>query len=215
MKIAPLLPCPRVCRRLPGCYTLPTQAAIHLDSELPRETVLLPIAGRLRSSAEASGVKLEIITGSLEGHPRLAGRAIRSTAAPDHPEGHVLSIGQGGILIHYREAGGLRAAVATLRQLLREHGRRGRGRGRFHRHHRTGRRLRLGHLHRFGRERVLLGLRCRDLCGDARRRRALRTDGHGDACGPDDHRSGLHEAAARADTGQPQVQVSERPGRLT
>jgi hypothetical protein len=108
---------------LPGFYYLPGQAVLHLDSELPGETVLLPVAERLRSSAEASGVKLEVITGSPE-HPRLAGRAIRSMAAPNHPEGYALRIDQGGIQIHYREAGGLRAAVATLRQLMREHGRR-------------------------------------------------------------------------------------------
>jgi hypothetical protein len=42
---------------------------------------------------------------------------------PDHPEGYTLTISKSGIEIHFRENGGLRAAMATLRQLLREYGR--------------------------------------------------------------------------------------------
>jgi hexosaminidase len=38
-------------------------------------------------------------------------------------EGYTLTIDQRGVCIEYREVGGLRAAVATLRQLLREYGR--------------------------------------------------------------------------------------------
>jgi len=44
--------------------------------------------------------------------------------APNHPEGYALTISKTGIEIAYRETGGLRAASATLRQLLREYGRR-------------------------------------------------------------------------------------------
>jgi hexosaminidase len=43
---------------------------------------------------------------------------------PNHPEGYVLTISPGGIEILFRETGGLRAAAATLRQLLRQYGRR-------------------------------------------------------------------------------------------
>jgi hypothetical protein len=50
--------------------------------------------------------------------------AIRSEAAPDHPEGYSLAIDPRGIRIEYRQVPGLRAAVATLRQLRREYGRR-------------------------------------------------------------------------------------------
>ena len=50
--------------------------------------------------------------------------AVRSKAAPDHPEGYSLTINQHGVRIEYRETGGLLAAGATLRQLLREYGRR-------------------------------------------------------------------------------------------
>jgi len=118
-----LLPCPRSIKRQPGFYTLPPRAVLHLDAGLPRDTVLLPLSARLQSAAAASGVALEVVTGPPE-HPRLAIRAIQSTAAPDHAEGYALMIGAGGVTIHYRQEGGLRAAVATLRQLLRGHGRR-------------------------------------------------------------------------------------------
>ena len=107
----------------PGFYHLPRQAVLHLDAGLPRETVLLPLAERLQSAAEDAGVELELVTGPAA-HPRLAIRAIQSRAAPAHPEGYALNVESKGIIIHYREEGGLRAAVATLRQLLREHGRR-------------------------------------------------------------------------------------------
>jgi hypothetical protein len=94
-----------------------------LEAGLPRDQVLLPIAARLQSAAEGIGVRLEVVTGPPE-HPRLAMRAIQSTAAPDHAEGYGLIIDAQGVTIHYRQEGGLRAAVATLRQLMREHGRR-------------------------------------------------------------------------------------------
>jgi hypothetical protein len=47
-----------------------------------------------------------------------------SPKAPDNPEGYSLTIDRRGVRIEYRETGGLRAAGATLRQLLREYGRR-------------------------------------------------------------------------------------------
>jgi hexosaminidase len=51
-------------------------------------------------------------------------KAVRSQAAPAHGEGYALMIDRHGVRIEYREAGGLRAAQATLRQLRREYGRR-------------------------------------------------------------------------------------------
>lgn len=48
----------------------------------------------------------------------------RGGRAPNHPEGYTLAIDRKGIRIEVQAAGGLRAAVATLRQLLREYGRR-------------------------------------------------------------------------------------------
>jgi hexosaminidase len=50
-------------------------------------------------------------------------KVVRANSAPDHPEGYALAISKTGIEISFRETGGLRAATATLRQLLREHGR--------------------------------------------------------------------------------------------
>jgi hexosaminidase len=118
-----LLPYPRSLRRLPGFYVLPRRAVLHLDPGLPRDRVLLPIAARLKSAAAEVGVELEVVTGPAE-HPRLAIRALQSTEAPTQAEGYALIINADGVTIHYRHEGGLRAAVATLRQLLREHGQR-------------------------------------------------------------------------------------------
>jgi hypothetical protein len=96
---------------------------LHLDAGLPRDAVLLPVAERIRAVGEEIGVEVEVVTGPPK-HPRLAIRAFQSTAAPDHPEGYTLIIGPRGVVLHYRETGGLRAGVATLRQLLRQYGRR-------------------------------------------------------------------------------------------
>ena len=123
MKRLNLLPYPRSLSCQPGSYTLPPRAVLHLDAGLPRDTVLLPTAARLQSAAAGIGVELEVVTGP-PAHPRLAMRAIQSTVAPDHAEGYTLIVGAHGITLHYRQEGGLRAGVATLRQLLREYGRR-------------------------------------------------------------------------------------------
>ncbi|MEJ0089878.1 MAG: glycoside hydrolase family 20 zincin-like fold domain-containing protein [Limisphaerales bacterium] len=50
-------------------------------------------------------------------------RVVRTNTAPNHPEGYALTVSKKGIGISFRETGGLRAASATLRQLLREYGR--------------------------------------------------------------------------------------------
>lgn len=85
--------------------------------------MLLPVAERIQSAAKAASVELELITGPAK-HPRLAIRAFANSSAPKQPGGHTLEISKGGISIGYREVEGLRAGVATLRQLLREYGRR-------------------------------------------------------------------------------------------
>jgi len=56
--------------------------------------------------------------------PLVAIKLVRTTSAPNHPEGYTLTISKSGIDISFRETGGLRAATATLRQLLRQYGRR-------------------------------------------------------------------------------------------
>ena len=50
-------------------------------------------------------------------------KLIRSPSAPNHPEGYTLAIAKHGISIFYRDLPGARAAQATLRQLIREQGR--------------------------------------------------------------------------------------------
>ena len=56
--------------------------------------------------------------------PLSAIKVTQTDSAPNHPEGYALTISKSGIEISFREISGLRAAVATLRQLLREYGRR-------------------------------------------------------------------------------------------
>jgi hexosaminidase len=118
-----LLPYPRSLRQQPGTFVLPVQSALYLEASLPRDTVLLPLAARLQSAVKPLDVELELITGSSS-HPRLAIRALPSDSAPKRLGGYTLTINQHGVSIHYREHEGLRASVATLRQLLREYGRR-------------------------------------------------------------------------------------------
>src|SRR3984885_9720997 len=51
-------------------------------------------------------------------------KVVRTNSAPAYAEGYALTISKNGIEISFRETGGLRAATTTLRQLLREYGRR-------------------------------------------------------------------------------------------
>jgi hypothetical protein len=51
-------------------------------------------------------------------------RVARTAAASANPEGYALTISKGGIQISCRDRKGLRAAASTLRQLLRQYGRR-------------------------------------------------------------------------------------------
>jgi hypothetical protein len=54
--------------------------------------------------------------------PLAAIKVVRTNSAPNHPEGYALTISKNGIEISFRKTGGLRAAAATLRQLLRQYG---------------------------------------------------------------------------------------------
>src|SRR5580700_8286384 len=51
-------------------------------------------------------------------------KVVRTNNAPVQDEGYALRIDRSGITIEFREAPGLRAAVATFRQMLRQFGRR-------------------------------------------------------------------------------------------
>lgn len=55
--------------------------------------------------------------------PLSAIKIVRSDSAPKHPEGYTLTISKSGIEITFRTTAGIRAASATLCQLLREYGR--------------------------------------------------------------------------------------------
>jgi hexosaminidase len=56
--------------------------------------------------------------------PLSAVKFTRGAEAPNQPEGYALTIDRKGVRVEYREVGGLRAAGATLRQLLRQYGHR-------------------------------------------------------------------------------------------
>ena len=58
-----------------------------------------------------------------KGRPLSAIKAARSHTAPKNPEGYALTISKTGIKIAFHDSGGLRAVMATLRQLFREYGR--------------------------------------------------------------------------------------------
>jgi hexosaminidase len=68
---------------------------------------------------------LKILRGtfSLPKHKPLTSiKIFRTDSAPNHAEGYALIISKKEIQIQFRETGGLRAATATLRQLLRQFG---------------------------------------------------------------------------------------------
>src|ERR1017187_1994465 len=92
-----LLPAPRSLKLLRGTFTLPQQKPL--------------------------GTIKVVRTNSGPNHPdrRRAGAALWRVA---NAEGYALTISKTGIEMSFRETGGLRAAGATLRQLLREYGRR-------------------------------------------------------------------------------------------
>jgi hexosaminidase len=85
--------------------------------------VLLPVAERLKSGAMEIGVELELVSGPPK-HPRLAIRASQGSNAPKHTGGYTLAVDAKGVTVQYFDEEGLRASVATLRQLFREFGRR-------------------------------------------------------------------------------------------
>jgi hexosaminidase len=117
-----LLPYPRSLKRQSGTLELPVRAFLQLDPALSRDTVLLPVAERLQSAAAAAGVTLELTLVSVKSSPAVV-QAFQSAGAPKYSGGHTLDIDARGVRIGYHDEEGLRAAVATLRQLLREYGR--------------------------------------------------------------------------------------------
>jgi hypothetical protein len=133
-----LLPCPRILKLCPGTFTLPKRAIIHFD---PNDATLLPIVKRLQTDVKEIGVELILgsarasraVSSALAGHIIVrrtknlptdeASVGTREGARAPRSEGYALTIDKNGIQILFREIGGLHAAVATLRQLLRQYGR--------------------------------------------------------------------------------------------
>ena len=96
VKAPALLPCPRSLKLLRGIFTLPEEVGVQA----------------LACSGDTQKRELQ----------RAAIKVVRTNSAPNHPEGYTLAISKNGIEIAFRETGGLRAALATLRQLLRQYG---------------------------------------------------------------------------------------------
>lgn len=120
-----LLPHPRSLKRRRGSFLLPARATLHLDAVLkPAEA--RTIANRLQHQVgvQALACLPRRLKPELQHFATPTIRAIRTNSAPAHAGGYVLTIDQRGVLIEFCEIGGLRAAVATLRQIFREYGRR-------------------------------------------------------------------------------------------
>ena len=122
-----LLPAPRSLKMRAGIFVLPKQATLELDASLEKEEARA-IAARLQSAGKTIGVELNLSpSGRLE-TAQTDPSNIRATpltpAATKASEFYTLTIDRRGVLLEFLEVAGLRAAVATLRQLLREHGRR-------------------------------------------------------------------------------------------
>ena len=98
MKAPALLPCPRSLKILRGTFTLPKEVGVQ---------ALACSGNTLKRELQRSAIKV-----------------VCANSAPAHPEGYALAISKSGIEISFREIAGLRAASATLRQLLRQYGRR-------------------------------------------------------------------------------------------
>ncbi len=69
---------------------------------------------------------LKLLPGTLtlpEQQSRPPFSVVTSDSAPPHPEGYTLTLDRKGVRIEFREIGGMRAAMATFRQLSRQYGR--------------------------------------------------------------------------------------------
>ncbi|MGN6552599.1 MAG: beta-N-acetylhexosaminidase, partial [Verrucomicrobiota bacterium] len=107
-----LLPCPRFLKRGAGFFFLPRRAGMRFSSELSAAQIQSVIARLKPFGMELSEISAEP-----------AVRAIQSNSAPRQPGGYTLQINPSGVEIRFGQLDGLHAAIATLRQLLREHGR--------------------------------------------------------------------------------------------
>lgn len=121
-----LLPCPRVLRREAGSFTVPRRSMLRLDSADP---AALAAARRLQAGAVDAGIDLAFASSDHATAPeslRTFPVSVQFKRAPQKdPAGrYFLRIDTRGVRIESACSDGWFAAVATLRQLLREHGRR-------------------------------------------------------------------------------------------
>jgi len=115
MQSPQLLPHPRQLRLADGVFLLPKRASLQ---SAPADAQPLE---RLHTATAALGVELTRQKSNAGGASVLASRV---SSHSTQPEFYTLTIARNGITIRYAELPGLRAAVATLRQLLRQYGRR-------------------------------------------------------------------------------------------
>ncbi|MGD0253255.1 MAG: family 20 glycosylhydrolase [Verrucomicrobiota bacterium] len=136
-----LLPHPRSLKLFRGTFTLPEHATLQFDGSLSPDVAVV-VAKRLQSVTKEIGVELTLgsaralraMSSALAGHIIVrrtkslptdeASVGTREGACAPQSEGYMLTISEDGIEILFRETGGLRAATATLRQIIRECARR-------------------------------------------------------------------------------------------
>jgi hexosaminidase len=123
VKSPALLPCPRSLKMSRGTFTLPERAMLQFDGSLSPDVATV-ITRRLESVAREIGVEL-LSEGRALRAPNFPPtiRASWNSALRNDAEEYTLTINPRGVLIEYHEVPGLRAATATLRQLLRQYGR--------------------------------------------------------------------------------------------
>jgi hexosaminidase len=121
-----LLPHPRQLRLTGGDFVLPRQAMVQLEASLAPDEAR-SMVGRLQDWSAglrpgANDIRIETRRAGDRRPATITVKQLKS--APIQPEFHTLTITRSGITMCCRELPGLRAAIATLRQLLRQYGRR-------------------------------------------------------------------------------------------
>jgi hypothetical protein len=110
-----LLPCPRSLKILRGTFSLPKETT---DLILGSARASRAVFSALAEHTNVMGIRVTKIATDE------ASAATRGGACSPQSEFYALAISKTGIEISFREMPGLRAATATLRQLLRQCGRR-------------------------------------------------------------------------------------------
>jgi len=120
-----LLPYPCSLKFLRGTFTLPKHARLRFNPTLSL-TDANAIVKRLQVVGEEIGVKFNLPRSSRRKEAQTGKSEIEvsllTSAATAKAESYTLTISKNGIEISFREMAGLRAATATLRQLLRQYG---------------------------------------------------------------------------------------------